>query len=188
MKSFLKLEAKPGEELVGNIATEAGLIEILDNLFDSLDEKSAVEVHIYRKYVLIGTREKGHGDKMIMKFVNFGFSPDTYESKSADLVFAIKTIDNGDLPEYCYKAITGDVEALRQTTAHVARAYDAKIRRMVEKAKNASEIETFISKRDAALRRLELSDIDLVEISEPIIIEIPKDPENFYNEDDVVVQ
>ena len=187
MKSFLKLEAGSGEELVGNISTEAGIIRILDDLFNSLTKKSAVEVHIYRHYVLIGTRDKGHGDKMVMKFTNFGFCPDSRGSKSDSLVSAIRSIDDGNLPEYCYRAITGDVDALRQTTAHLVRAYDAKIRRMLEKAKSLSEIEVFTSKRDMAMRRLELDDKDLLEISEPIIIEIPKDPEYFYEEDEVAI-
>ena len=187
MKSFLKLEAKAGEELPGNIASEAGLIELLDILYDGLDETEAIEIHAYRKFVLIGTREKGHGDKMIKKFTNFGFSPESHDKKTDSLTFAIRTIDDGSLPDYCYKAINGDIESLRQTTAHVVRAYDAKIRRMQEKGKSALEIEPFISKKEIATRRLELSDKELMEVSVPIIIEIPKNAEVFYEETDVAI-
>ena len=186
-KSFLKLESKTGEELVGNISSEAGLIELLDSLYNGLSNDMAIEVHIYRKYVLIGTRERGHGDRMIKKFTNFGFCLSPESGKSDALSFAIRTIDDGNLPDYCYRAINGDVEALRQTTIHLVRAYDAKVRRMQEKGKPAIEIEPFITRRDAASRRLELSDEELVEISEPIIIEVPKDPATFYGEYDVAI-
>lgn len=182
MKPFLKFEHRSGEELASQIVNESGLMKLLDDLYDAIDKDSAVEVHIYRKFTLIGTRTKGHGDKMTMKFTNFGFG-----NKTDSLASAIRSIDDGSLPQYCYRAIAGDIEALRQTTAHVVRAYDAKIRRMLEKAKSVSEVERFVVKRDIALRRLELQDADLMEVSEPIIIEIPKDPDFFYGDDDIVV-
>lgn len=187
MKSFLKLEAKTGEELVSQITSEGGLVKLLDDLYDEIGINAAVEIHIYRKFVLVGTREKGHGDKMVKKFTNFGFSLDPSDKRSVSLAYAIRAIDDGNLPDYCYMAINGDIEALRQTTEHVVRAYDAKIRRMQEKGKPASEIEPFITRRDTAKRRLELGDEELLEVSEPIIIEIPKDYKTFYGENDIAI-
>ncbi len=187
MKSFLRLEFKVGEDLAPQIISESGLIKLLDDLYDEINDSSAVEVHIYRKFVLIGTRERGHGDKMIQKFTNFGFCLNSASQKPDVLSYAIRTIDDGNLPEYCYKAIEGDVEALRQTTQHLVRAYDAKVRRMKEKGKPMLEIEPFVTRRDTAMRRLELPDAEFLEISEPIIIEIPKKPETFYGEYDVAI-
>lgn len=187
MKSFLRLEHKIGEELTPQIINESGLTKLLDDLYESIDKNTAVELHIYRHYILVGTRERGHGDKMIKKFNNFGFSTESRDKKSDSLAFAIRAIDDGSLPDYCYKAIGGDVEALRQTTAHVVRAYDAKVRRMQEKGKPAIEVEPFITRRDTAARRLELSDEELLEVSEPIIIEIPKCSDVFYGEYDVAI-
>lgn len=186
MKSYLRLEFKVGEELIPQIINESGLVKLLDDLYDEIDDNSAVEVHIYRKFVLVGTRERGHGDKMIQKFTNFGFLNSASQKPDA-LSYAIRTIDDGNLPDYCYKAIEGDVEALRQTTQHLVRAYDAKVRRMQEKGKPMLEIEPFVTRRDTAMRRLELSDEEFLELSEPIIIEVPKKPEAFYGEYDVAI-
>lgn len=91
MKSFLKLESKTGEELPGNIVSEAGLTELFDTLYDGLSDTTAIEIHVYRKFVLVGTREKGHGDKMVKKFTNFGFS--NHDKKSDALSYAIRAID-----------------------------------------------------------------------------------------------
>ena len=49
------------------------------------------------------------------------------------------------------------------------------------------EIEPFIMRRDTAMRRLELPDEEFLELSEPIIIEIPRKPEVFYGEYDVAI-
>ena len=187
MRTFLKIEMKVGEDLPGSIASGSGLAELLDKLYSRLNDDMAVEVHVYREFTLIGTRQKGHGDKMLKKFINFGFSPYRKNEKSDALSYAIRTIDDGDLPEYCYRAISGDLDALRRTTLHLIRAYDAKIRRMQDKGKSISEIEPFILRRDTAAHRLELEDDEFMEVSEPIIIEIPKNPEFFYNEDDVCI-
>lgn len=188
MKSFLRLEFKVGEELSPQIISEAGLVELLDKLYENIDLNMAVEIHIYRKFILVGTRARGHGDRMVQKFTNFGYNLTVASAKKTDVLsVAIQNIDSGCLPDYCYQAINGDVEALRQTTAHLVRAYDAKIRRMQEKGKPALEIEPFIARRDAATRRLELTDKELVEVSEPIIVEIPKDPSTFYGEYDVAI-
>lgn len=187
MKSYLRLEPKAEEELTPQIISEGGLARLLDDLYDGIGENAAVEIHIYRKFVLVGTRERGHGDKMVKKFTNLGFSVEPNERKAASLAYAIRAIDDGTLPEYCYMAINGDIGALRQTTAHLVRAYDAKVRRMREKGKPAIEIEPFIARRDAAARRLEFSDDELVEVSEPIIVEIPKNSDVFYGEYDVAI-
>ncbi|MBQ2638679.1 hypothetical protein IJF91_01295 [Candidatus Saccharibacteria bacterium] len=184
---YLRIESKPGEELPGSIANESGLTQLLDDLYNRLLDNMAIEIHIYREYVLIGTREKGHGDKMLKKFINFGFSPKRHDNKSEALTYAIRNIDGGGLPDYCYDAINGDLQALRLTTEHLVRAYDAKVRRMKEKGKTASEIETFALRRDAAKRRLTLEDEDFMEVSEPIIIEIPRNPDTFYSEEDVYI-
>ena len=77
MKSFLRFDLKTGEDLVGGIAREQGLVNIIDTLFNEIKEDEAVEIHIFRKYILIGTRKKVHGDKMLMKFTNFGFCPNS---------------------------------------------------------------------------------------------------------------
>ena len=185
MKTYLRLEAKAGEELPGVIGTEQGLTALLDDLYDRLNDDQAVEIHVYREFVLVGTREKGHGDIMTKKFINFGFSPKRQDNKSEALAFAIRSIDDGSLPEYCYRAINGDIDALRQTTTHLVRAYEAKIRRMTEKNKPFKEIEAIQTKRDIAKKRLELDDEEFVEVSEPIILEIPKNIEKFYAETDV---
>lgn len=58
---------------------------------------------------------------------------------------------------------------------------------MQEKGKTALEIEPFILRKETATRRLELSDEELMEVSEPIIIEIPKNAEVFYEETDVAI-
>lgn len=187
MRSFLRIEGKPGEELPGTFASEAGLIELLNTLYNQLTDDMAVEIHVYREYILVGTRQKGHGDKLMKKFINFGFSPNRQDSKSDTLAYAVRSIDNGDLPEYCYRAICGDIPALRQTTEHLIRAYDAKIRRMKEKGKSAAEIEIYTQRMDTATRHLLLEDEDFMEVSEPIILEIPKNPDFFYNENDVYI-
>ncbi|MDO4967619.1 MAG: hypothetical protein Q4E70_02530 [Candidatus Saccharibacteria bacterium] len=184
---FLRIETKPGEELTGTIASESGLTTLLDNLYNTLSLDEAVEIHVYREYVLVGTRKKGHGDVMTKKFINFGFSPTKHSKKSEALSFAIRAIDDGGLPDYCYRAINGDLEALRLTTEHLVRAYDAKVRRMKDKGKPASEIEAFALRRDAAKRRLTLEDEEFMEVSEPIILEIPRDPATFYSEEDVFI-
>lgn len=179
---FLRIETRPEEELPGKVASEDGLIRILDQLYDNLRENEAVELHIYRQFILVGTRKKGHDDKLIAKFTNFGLS-----EQSGKLSFAIQAIYGESLPEYCYKAISGDASALRQTTESFVRAYDDKICRMKEKGRTAQEIEAFVLRRDAVKRRLELGDEELIGVSEPIILEIPKDPDTFYSEDDVYV-
>ena len=60
---------KAGEDLPGSIASGSGLVELLDELYNRLNDDMAVEVHVYREFTLIGTRQKGHGDKMLKKFI-----------------------------------------------------------------------------------------------------------------------
>ena len=184
---FLRMETRPSEELKGEIANERGLNDLLDSIYNSLADNEAVEIHIYQDYILVGKRTKGHGDRFFHKFTNFGFSPNRSDNKSRGLTYAIRTIDSGSLPTYCYDAINGDVDALRKTTEHLIRALTAKVKRMTEKGKDAALIEEFEKRRFAAERRLTLPVEELVVLSEPIIVEIPKDPSKFYDEEDVVI-
>lgn len=187
MESFLRMPVRASESLKGSQADENGLDMILDNAYNSLHDDEAVEIHVYQEYVLIGKRQKGHGDVFRYKFTNYGFSPNRSDGKSEKLSYSIRNIDNGSLPEYCYKAINGDVEALRLTTKHLIRAYEAKIRRMTEKGKDPKEIEEYVMKCEAAKRRLTLSIDDFLTLSEPIIIEIPRNSEVFYDENEVFI-
>ena len=194
MESYLRMPIKPEEveavkekQYKGGIATESGLVEIFDRFLDSLKEDEAVEIHVYQDYVLVGKREKGHRDDMSYKFTNFGFSPNKRDSKSEALTFAVRSIDNGSLPDYVYRAINGDVEALKLTTKHLVRAYDAKIKRMTEKGKSKREIDEVELKKKAAERRLGLPLEEFLQLSEPIIVEIPRNPEKFYDKDEVVL-
>lgn len=192
MESYLRMPIKSkeidavrSEELKGCIANESGLIEILDNSLDGLKEDEAVEIYIYQQYILIGKRKKGHRDVFKYKFTNYGFSPNKRDGKSEALAYAIRSIDDGSLPEYVYRAINGDVEALKQTTKHLIKAYDAKIKRMKDKGKSKEDIEEFKLKRKAAKRRLTLPLEEFLELSEPIIVEIPKSPKKFHDKNDV---
>ncbi len=198
MESYLRMPIKPEEveavknekkvkQFEGGIATANALVEILDKCLDSLKSDEAVEIHVYQEYVLIGKRQRGHRDEMKYKFTNFGFSPNKKDSKSEALAFAIRSIDNGSLPDYVYQAIDGNVEALKRTTRHLVRAYDAKIKRMKKKGKSKEEIKEYKLKKKAAERRLELPLAEFLFLSEPIIVEIPKNPEKFYDKDEVVL-
>jgi hypothetical protein len=124
---------------------------------------------------------------MEYKFTNFGFSPNKKDSKSEALAFAIRSIDDGSLPEYVYYAINGDVESLKLTTKHLVRAYDAKIKRMKKKGKDEDEIEEVKLRRKAAKRRLKLPLEEFLQLSEPIIVEIPRNPAKFYDKEDIIL-
>ena len=186
-ESFLRMPVKASEALKGEIANENGLNMVLDGLYNRLHSDEAAEIHVYQDYILVGVRQKGHGDVFMHKFTNYGFSPNRRDNKSETLAFSIRTIDNGSLPQYCYEAINGNVDALRLTTKHLIRAYEAKVRRMTEKGKDAKLIEEYVMKVEAAKRRLTLPLEDFLTLSEPIMIEIPRNPETFYDEDEVVV-
>ena len=198
MESYLRMPIKSEEieavkkeqyekKFKGGIATANGLVEILDTILDSLKDDEAVEIHVYQDYVLIGKRKKGHRDVMEYKFTNFGFSPNKKDSKSEALAFAIRSIDSGSLPGYVYEAINGDVDSLRMTTEHLVRAYSAKIKRMKKKHKDKDEIEEVKLRRKAAKRRLKLPLEEFLHLSEPIIVEIPKRPDKFYDKEDIIL-
>ncbi len=202
MEAYLRMPIKPEEveavkreekaeetlkKIKEGIANENDLIMILDNALDSLKEDEAVEIHIYQRYILVGKRKKGHRDKFKYKFTNYGFSPNRKDRKTQSLGYAIRSIDDGSLPNYVYDAINGDVDALKLTTEHLVRAYDAKIKRMKKKGKSAEEIEEVKLKRKAAKRRLKLPLEQFLELSEPIIVEIPKNHKKFHDKDDDIL-
>lgn len=178
---------KQAEKIKEGIASEHDLTAILDNALDSLKDDEAVEVHIYQDYILVGKRKKGHRDKFKYKFTNYGFSPSRKDRKTESLGFAIRSIDDGHLPGYVYDAINGDIDALRQTTEYLVKAYNAKIKRMKKKGKTAKEIEEVKLKKKAAKRRLTLPLEQFLELSEPIIVEIPKNHEKFHDKDDDIL-
>ena len=175
-------ELKKIESMKGEIASENGLSGLLNRIFDGLGDIEAAEIKVYREFILVGKRIRGHGSRYSYKFVNYGLA-----KRSDGLYFAIKSIDGGSLPNYCYDAIAGDVNALRKTTVHYARALDAKIARLKEKGKDKKLIEYYESERDKVLKRLEKDDEDFLELSEPILIEIPRNVDIFYDEDDVMI-
>lgn len=194
IESFIRMPVKPEEveavrsdEIKEGIANASDLTEILDRCYDGLKEDEAVEVYIYQRYILVGKRRKGHRDKFKYKFTNYGFSPNRRDSKSESLGYAIRAIDGGSLPNYVYDAINGDVQALRKTTEHLISAYDAKIKRMKEKNKPESEIDEYKLKRKAAKRRLTLPLDEFLQLSEPIIVEIPKNPKKFHDKNDIYI-
>ncbi len=171
---------KEVEALRGEITSEKGLQELLNKTFDSLTDGEAVEIKIYRKYILVGKRLKNHGSEYYKKFTNYGLGRGGNKSRS--LSFAIHAIDGGSLKEYCYDAINGDVNALRQTTKHLVRAYEAKIKRLKEKGKKETVIKYYEKERDKIVRRLEKDDDEFLELSEPVLVEIPKNPDVFYGD------
>lgn len=177
-------EKKKIELMKGEIASENGLLELLCKIFDGLSETEAVEIKVYRKFILVGKRLKGHGSEYYHKFINYGLANG---NRTTTLAFAIRTIDGGSLQSYCYDAMNGDVQALRKTTQHLVRAYNAKIKRLKEKGKDPKEIEYFEGERDKVMKRLEKGDEEFLELTEPILIEIPKDPEMFYDEETVTI-
>jgi hypothetical protein len=58
---------------------------------------------------------------------------------------------------------------------------------MKKKGKSKEEIKEYKLKKKAAERRLELPLAEFLFLSEPIIVEIPKNPEKFYDKDEVVL-
>jgi len=177
-------ELKKIEEMKGEIANERGLLELLCRLFDSLGDLEAIEVKVYRSFILVGKRLKGHGSEYYHKFINYGLNGGV---RTETLSFAIRAIDGGSLKDYCYDAINGDIEALRLTTKHLVRAYNAKIKRLKEKGKDPKVIEYYEGERDKVEKRLEKNDDEFLELTEPVLIEIPKNPSVFYEEDATVV-
>jgi len=177
-------ELKQIESMRGEIASDKGLLAILCDYFDALHDDEAVEIKVYRNFILVGIRMKGHGSKYYHKFTNYGLCSG---NRTTTLSYAIRSIDGGSLKDYCYDAINGDIEALRKTTQHLVRAYNAKIKRLKEKGKDPRVIEWYEGERDKVVKRLDKEDAEFLELTEPILIEIPKNPEKFYDEDVVSI-
>lgn len=172
-------EQKVIESMKGEIASDKGLLALLCQLFDAIHDDEAVEVKVYRNFILVGVRMKGHGSKYHHKFTNYGLCSG---NRTTTLSYAIRAIDGGSLKGYCYDAMNGDIEALRKTTQHLVRAYNAKIKRLKEKNRDPREIEFYEGERDKVMRRLDKDDEEFLELTEPILIEIPKNPEKFYDD------
>ena len=197
MEAHVKLDIKPSEiEAVeidrnldttrGRVITTNNLVALFDEMCADLTSEEALEIWVYRKYILVGMRRKGHGDRMRFKFTNFGFQIGS--SKSDKLSEAIRVVDEeGTLPEYVYRAMDGDMNALRETTSHYVRVLSAKIERMKQKGKAKKLIRAIQLKKAAAENRLSLSDDEFALISEPIIVEIPMNSEIFHSENDTVL-
>lgn len=180
--SFLSLIFQETVEMQAEVATPLGLIQLLQTYFNQLPEDGAVVLAIKHDCTLIGTRRKGHGDKIHRKLSNFGFGIGDIE-RDRWLVEAIKNIAEintaDNLPEYCYEAIMGDKSALRFTTEHLQKVYRRKAERMEAKGKPKSKIAQIWSMVDQITRYLELSDDELAEAVDTILIEVPKNPKRF---------
>lgn len=177
-------EAQIIEAMKGEIASEKGLLDLLGRLYDSLTDLEAVEVKVYRSFILVGKRLKGHGSTYYHKFTNYGLANG---NRTTTLSFAIRAIDGGSLKDYCYDAMNGDIEALKKTTKHLVRAYNAKIKRLKDKGKDLKIIEYYEGERDKVQNRLKKDDDEFLALTEPILIEIPKNPDVFYEADDDTV-
>lgn len=163
------------------VATPLGLIQLLQSIFYNLPEDGAVVLAIKHDCTFIGARRKGHGVKNIHKLSNFGFGNGDTE-RERWLVEAIKNIaeiNASDLPLYCYQAIMGDKYALRLTTEHLQKVYQRKAERMEKKGKPKAKIAQIWSMVDQITRYLDLSDDDLSEVVDTILIEVPKNPKRF---------
>ena len=194
-------------EMKGEIASENDLTTLLCNIYDSLTDEEAVEIKVYRECILVGKRHKNQSSNYTKKFINFGLSKG---NRTVALGYAIRAIDDA-LPDYCYKAIDGDIDALRETTKHLIKVYEKKMNRLeglidnigtaagmyavIEDLKldpqstaeevNASLTKAFMllykSKRNAC-SRLEIKDNDeFLASTEPVLIEIPKNYEVFHD-------
>jgi hypothetical protein len=172
------------KQMKGEIASQSGLLEIFCKIYDSLADNEAFEVKIYRSFILVGKRVKGHGSDYYHKFTNYGLSSG---NRTTALSYAIRAVDGGSLKDYCYNAMNGDIEALRLTTKHLVRAYNAKIKRLKEKGRDPRTIEYYEAERDKVEKRLLKDDDEFLELTEPVLIEIPRNPDVFYDNDDNVV-
>ena len=195
------------DEMKGEIASENDLTNLLCNIYDSLTDEEAVEIKVYRECILVGKRHKKHSSEYTKKFINFGLSKG---NRTVALGYAIRAIDDA-LPDYCYKAIDGDIEALKETTKHLIKVYDKKMARLekmfdnlnttrgmyaviedlnleanssFEQVKHALT-ETFMllyKNRKSAVERLEIKDNnEFLASTEPVLIEIPKNYEVFHD-------
>lgn len=194
METFVRLEissdeiknAKKEEKLSGRVITTDALIELLNEILDCATSDEAVEVQVFRNYILVGVRKKGYGDRFMYKFTNYGYA--IGDSKSSSLGYAIQSIDETrSLPDYFYDAISGDKAAIREINKRLVRALEAKITRMVKRRKHPNLIKPYKDQFDAARRRLECSDEELFIKTEPIIIEVPKNPGDFYSYGSVLI-
>ena len=194
METFVRLEissdeiknAKKEKKLNSSVITTDALIELLNEIFVCAHSDEAVEIQVFRKYILVGVRKKGYGDQFMYKFTNFGYA--IGDSKSSSLAYAIQSIDETrSLPDYVYDAISGDKAAIRKINKRLVRALEAKTTRMVKRRKHPNMIKPYKDQLAAARRRLECSDEDLFIKTEPIMIEIPKDPGSVYGDGSVLI-
>lgn len=173
---FLTLFFAEIDDIRGELATEMGLLTLLDRLYDSLKEDESIVLSIKKHCTIICTRKRGHSDRVYKKFTNLGYGT----KGSRTLIEAIKSLAD-NLPDYCYDAIDGDTAALRKTTEHLFKVYGKKIERMRAKGKPAKDIAMVLTRQDEIKHFLELSDDDLAEVIDTILIEIPRVPEKFEN-------
>ncbi len=172
-----------GKDLPSKIISEAELIRLLDITYDSLNDDQALEIWVFQDYVLVGIRKRGHGDDFKWKFINYGFSPTSKDRKSEKLSNAIRAIDGGSLREYCYDAINGNIDALKKTTMHEIKSFRKKLKRLYEKGKSIKMIMAVRNRLKKAKESLNAPLNDFLKMSEPIMIEIPKNVKVFYNLD-----
>ena len=178
---FLTLFFKELDDIRGELVTEMALLALFDGLYDHLDEDEAIVLLIKKDCTVVCTRKRGRDDKILKKFTNIGFGT----KGSRILIEAVKPLAE-NLPEYCYEAISGDKAALRRTTEHLHKVYGKKIERMRAKKQPAKEIARVLTRQDEISRFLELSDDELVDVIDAVLIEIPKNPELFEDLDELV--
>lgn len=195
------------QKLKGEIACERGLLALFCDIFDSLGDDEAVEIKAYRDFTLVGKRHKDHGSTYLHKFINYGLCKG---NRTDALAYAIRAIDGGDLPDYCYEAISGDIVALKKTTEHLVKVYKAKIKRLTDQLESLDDLDVMYSmidelqlsneatyeevkarikykiaelevKSSTVSSRLKKSDAEFLELTEPVLIEIPKCYGVFHN-------
>lgn len=171
---FLTLLFQELDDIKGELATEMGLLALLDSLYDKLSEDESIVILVKKSCTLVCTRKRGHDDKVLKKFTNLGFGT----KGSRVLTEAIKSLAE-NLPEYCYDAIAGDKAAIRKTTEHLKKVYGKKVERMKAKGASNKEIAQVLVRQDEITRFLELSDDELADVIDAVLIEIPKVPEVF---------
>lgn len=200
-------------KLKGEIASEKGLLAYLCEIYDSLKDDEAVEIKAYREFILIGKRRLGASSVYMHKFINYGLSKG---NRTETLSYAIRAIDGGDLPDYCYDAINGNIQALRKTTEHLVKVYNAKTKRLTEQLENLDSLDVMYQmiselhlEEDASYeevkarlkvkiseleeksvvvaKRLDKDDDEFLALTEPVLIEIPKCYDIFHNKHDDLV-
>src|SRR5574344_47069 len=135
--AIITIESARAEEVKVVLVTRSMIYKYVEDLYNVLKPGDQLIIQIEREQTYIQIRRKGHNHSRVKERLdNYGFG---IKKSVSELGEAIREISD-DIPEYCFRAINGDIDCMRQTVAWRKKAIQERLHIVSESAQKKIEI------------------------------------------------